>query len=86
MSDTGAFFNVNWSAQNINVLKNIAATVQPIQKLLTGSAYLLGLLFAFKALYMLKVYGEARTMMSSNTSAKEPLTYLFVAAVLYNRC
>lgn len=81
MSSPGAFSIINWSASNVNVLKNIAENVQPIQKLITGAAYVMGLLFAFKALYVLKLYGEARTMMSSNATAKEPLMYLFVAAV-----
>lgn len=75
------FSLVDWSSSHVNVLKNIAANVQPIQKLVTGAAYVMGLLFAFKALYCLKVYGEARTMMASNATAKEPLMYLFVAAV-----
>jgi intracellular multiplication protein IcmC len=78
MAQGGGWFD---SQQSIDILKNIAANVEPIQKMLTGSAYVLGLVFAFKALYSLKVYGEARTMMASNASVKEPLMYLFVAAV-----
>lgn len=79
--DGGAFFNSGWATQNIDILRNIASNIAPVQKLITGSAYVLGLLFAFKALYSLKVYGEARTMMASGASAKEPLMYLFVAAI-----
>lgn len=64
-----------------NVLYNIATNLAPVQNLITGMAYLIGLMFAFKALYSLKVYGEARTMMSANTSVKEPIIYMIVAAV-----
>ena len=64
-----------------DILRNIAATLEPVEKLITGLAYVMGIAFAFKAIYSLKVYGEARTMMSSNASIKEPVTYLLVAAV-----
>ena len=67
---------------SVDVLTNLAHSLQPIQRLVSGAAYLMGLAFAFKALYSLKVYGEARTMMSSNTSVKEPLVYLLVAGIL----
>ena len=64
-----------------NIVNNIAATMAPIQKLVTGFAYVLGLSFAFKAIYTLRQYGEAKTMMSSSHSMKEPLVYMFVAAM-----
>jgi intracellular multiplication protein IcmC len=70
-----------WITSQANTLANIANNLVPVEKMLIGGAYLMGLLFAFKALYSLKVYGEARTMMSSNTSMKEPLTYFFVSAI-----
>lgn len=72
----------NWATQNVDVLRNLATNLLPVQTLIKGAAYILGLVFAFKALYSLKTYGEARTMMSQHGSIKEPLTYLFVAAVL----
>lgn len=77
--DAGTF--TNWASQNADILRNLANNLLPVQTLLKGAAYVLGLTFAFKALYSLKVYGEQRTMMSSQTSVKEPLTYLFVSAV-----
>ncbi|MCC5791951.1 MAG: type IV secretion protein IcmC [Legionellaceae bacterium] len=70
-----------WIVGQANILKNIAATLEPVERMLTGLAYVIGMAFAFKAIYSLKVYGEARTMMASNASLKEPLTYLLVAAV-----
>lgn len=69
-------------ADQIDVLNNIASTLRPIQRFLTGAAYLIGLALAFKAIYTLKVYGEARTMMASNSSIKEPVTYMLVAGIL----
>lgn len=63
------------------MILNLGTSIDPIYRMVTGVAYLLGVIFAFKALYHLKIYGELRTMMSSNTSIKEPLAYLFVAAI-----
>lgn len=65
----------------VDILTNIANNLEPVQRLLTGAAYIIGVSFAVKAIYTLKVYGEARTMMSSNTSIKEPLAYFFVSAM-----
>ncbi|WP_367606534.1 type IV secretion protein IcmC [Legionella sp. W05-934-2] len=70
-----------WITSQADILRNIAASLEPIQQLITGVAYVMGIAFAFKAIYSLKVYGEARTMMSSNASLKEPVTYLVVSAV-----
>lgn len=60
---------------------NIQGAIAPIEKMVTGAAYLIGVAFFIKALYHLKIYGELRTMMSSNTSAKEPAVYIFVGAM-----
>lgn len=70
-----------WIVSQVDILTNIAKSLEPVERLLTGAAYIIGVVFAFKAIYSLKVYGEARTMMSSNASMKEPVTYLIVAAV-----
>lgn len=71
-----------WLLDQANVLTNLANSLGPVQRLITGGAYLIGCAFLFKAIYCLKVYGEARTMMSSNTSVKEPIVYLMVSALL----
>ncbi|MFJ1268945.1 type IV secretion protein IcmC [Legionella lytica] len=70
-----------WVASQANILTNIANSLVPVQRLITGGAYLIGCAFLFKAIYSLKVYGEARTMMSSHTSVKEPVVYLMVGAI-----
>jgi intracellular multiplication protein IcmC len=71
-----------WMASQANILNNIAHSLAPIQKLITGGAYLIGCAFLFKAIYSLKMYGESKTMQSSSTSMKEPATYLLVGVIL----
>jgi len=73
---------MEWMSQQVNVLLNVSKSLVPVEQLITGAAYLMGLLFAFKAIYSLKIYGEARTMMSSSASLKEPMTYFLVAGML----
>lgn len=68
-------------SSQVNILTNIANSLVPVERLITGAAYLIGCAFLFKAVYSLKVYGESKTMMSGNSSIKEPLVYFFVGAV-----
>ncbi len=70
-----------WLSSQINILNNLANNLLPVERLVTGAAYLIGLAFAFKAIYTLKSYGESKSMMSSNTTIKEPIIYLIVAAI-----
>lgn len=70
-----------WLGANADWLKNLAGSIDQVYKLVTAAAYVIGISFAFKAMYSLKVYGEMRTMTASNASMKEPLTYLFVAGI-----
>ena len=72
----------SWIASQVDVLTNLATNLLPVERMVTGGAYVIGLAFAFKAIYSLKMYGESRTMMSSNTSMKEPVIYLIVAGML----
>lgn len=71
-----------WIVSQANILNNISSSLGPVQKLITGGAFLIGCAFIFKAIYSLKMYGEAKTMQSSSTSVKEPLIYLIVGAML----
>lgn len=73
---------MEWSSSTVNILLNIANDIIPLQNLISGLAYLIGVTFIVKALYSLKVYGEARSMMSSNASVKEPLIYILIGALL----
>ncbi|MCA0402780.1 MAG: type IV secretion protein IcmC [Proteobacteria bacterium] len=70
-----------WVASQADILNNIASNLAPVERLVTGFAYLMGLAFAFKAIYTLKSYGESKTMSASSGNLKEPIIYLLVAAV-----
>jgi intracellular multiplication protein IcmC len=70
-----------WITSQADILNNLANSLAPVQKLITGGAYLMGCAFLFKAIYSLKVYGESKTMMSNNASVKEPIVYLVVGAI-----
>lgn len=72
----------DWLAGEVDILANIASSMAPVQRLISGAAYLIGIAFAIKALFCLKALGESRTMMSGNASIKEPLAYFLVAGML----
>jgi intracellular multiplication protein IcmC len=69
-----------WISNQADILTNIANNLGPVEKLITGAAYLMGIMFAFKALLSLKQHGENK-MSSQNAGFKEPLLYMLVAAV-----
>lgn len=64
-----------------SILTNIANSLVPVQRLITGGAYLAGIAFAVKALFTLKSHGESKASMSSSSTLKEPLLYFIVSAV-----
>lgn len=66
----------------VSVLTNLADSLLSVEKLVTGAAYILGILFIMKALSAMKVYGEQKSQMSSHSSMKEPVTYLLVGGML----
>lgn len=71
----------SWLTTQVDILNNIASNLLPVERLIIGAAYLIGLAFAFKAIYTLKAYGESKSMMSSSTSIKEPIIYMVVAVI-----
>ncbi|HVT62611.1 MAG TPA: type IV secretion protein IcmC [Legionellaceae bacterium] len=72
----------SWYSGSENVLTNLANSLLPVEKMLTGGAYLMGLAFAIKAILTLKTHGEQRSSMSGTGNMKEAGVYLFVAAML----
>lgn len=64
-----------------NMLVNLSNSYAGIWRLVTGGAYLMGMALAMRGIYYLKIYGDARTMMSSNANFKVPVIYLMVAGV-----
>lgn len=61
---------------------NIAATVPSLLQLCTAAAYVLGFLMVFRAVYKFREYGEARTMMSGQSSIWHPVITLTVGCML----
>lgn len=71
----------NGIAGEADILINIAKTIVPVERLVTGAAYLMGVFFAIKALQSLKHFGETRTAQTQHSSMKEPVLFLLIAAV-----
>lgn len=65
----------------ITMLVNLSKSFPALWKLVTAGCYVIGMGLAIRAIYYLKVYGELRTMMSTQSSLKVPVTYLLVSCV-----
>lgn len=63
------------------MLASLASSLEPIYRLVGGLAYLLGLLFFYKAIAMLKTYGNMRTYKQSSGNIRESLVYFLVGAI-----
>lgn len=64
------------------VLSNLLNTYPYLWHMVTAIAFVSGFVFALKAIYAFKIYGEMRTMMNPQTNLRLPLTYLLIAMVL----
>jgi len=64
------------------VMTNIGNSIAPFWSMVTGGAYLFGFALFMRGMFMLKIYGEMRTMMSGQSNLKGALIYLFVGTVL----
>jgi intracellular multiplication protein IcmC len=64
------------------ILINASRSYPNIWRLVTATCYVLGFMMIVKMIYHLKVYGEGRTMMSSQNSLKGPLTWALVGTAL----
>lgn len=78
LSLTGCSVQIQDSA---NMLINLSNSYGGIWKFITGGTFLMGMGLIMRGVFYLKIYGDARTMMSSNSSLKVPLTFLVVGAV-----
>ena len=65
------------------MMKNLDQSLKSILIFVFGFSYVLGTTFIIRCVFRLKQYGDSRTMMSSNTSVKEPLLLLLVGAIFY---
>lgn len=72
----------SWLSSQTNVLTNLAQSLIPVENLVTGAAYLIGIGFAFKALFTLKTHGEQKSSLSGTGNMKEAIVYILVAAML----
>ena len=66
----------------IQVLININRAYPALHSLITAFCYLMGFALIIRGVFYLKMYGELRTMMSTQTSVKIPIVLIFVGSVL----
>lgn len=69
-------------ASTTGILENLAPSLESVEKLITGVAYILGISFLVKGVMSLKHLGEQRSMMSPHHSFKEPIFYFISGAML----
>lgn len=65
-----------------NMLRTFNLSISGLWSLATSASYLLGIAFILRGVYQLKVYGDLRTMMSTQTNLKSTLVLFFVGAAL----
>jgi hypothetical protein len=64
------------------ILQRISDQLPALNTLLMAGAYIVGIFFIIKALFMMRRLGEARTMVSHEHSLKEPLILLVIGTML----
>jgi len=65
----------------LSMLANLSKSYPALTFMVTGLCYVIGMSLMIRAIYYLKVYGELRTMMSTQSSLKIPMTYMVAGAV-----
>lgn len=66
----------------ISILGNISQSLYPVQRLITGGAYLLGILFFITAVSKFRKIADHRTGSSSQEKMFTPMMYLLFGAIL----
>jgi hypothetical protein len=67
-----------------SILGNLSQSLYPVQRLITGGAYILGILFFITAIGKLRKIGDHRAQSSSQEKMYAPMMYiLFGSALLY---
>ena len=61
---------------------NISQSLYPVQKLITGLAYLLGILFFITAIEKFRKIGDKRAQSSSQEKMYTPMMYMLMGALL----
>lgn len=73
--------NVNFPTLQ-DMLINLSSNFPALYQLITAVSYLMGLAFLLRGVYQLKIYGDMRTMMSSQSNIKGALVTLIVGSCL----
>lgn len=66
----------------VQILVNLNDSLNPIQQMITGGAYVMGVFFMFKGVGKLKVFGAQRAYFRTTTESFSALGYMFVGSVL----
>jgi uncharacterized membrane protein len=66
----------------ITIIGNISQSLYPVQKMISGLAYILGIIFFYTAIEKLLKIGDKRTQSSSHDKMYTPVMYLFMGALL----
>lgn len=66
----------------VTIIGNLSRSLYPIQHLITGGAYILGILFFMTAIAKLRKIGDYRAQSSSHEKMYGPMMYLLFGAVL----
>jgi len=66
----------------VTILGNISQTLYPVQRLITGGAYLIGILFILTAVMKLRKIADHRAQSSSLQGMFAPMMYLLMGAAL----
>lgn len=70
------------SSSYASILDNLTPSLLELEKLVSGAAYLIGVMFLIKGVMALKHAGEGKSHMSQGHSLKEPILYLSSGAML----
>jgi hypothetical protein len=70
------------SADLITILGNISHSLAPLQKLISGGAYLLGVSFFFSAMLKLLAIGNSRIGSPSQEKMYAPLMHILIGSLL----
>lgn len=66
----------------VTIIGNLSQSLYPVQKLISGLAYLLGFLFFLTAISKLRKIGDKRAQSSSQEKMFTPMMYMLMGAML----
>lgn len=66
-----------------SIMMNLQSNVPWLRRLVVGFCYVFGLGLILKSVFMLKAFGQQKTMMASHSSFTKPLITMFIGAGLF---